>query len=78
MIGCLFSSHLLRTSIECAYCMVILLICLNVLLIFVVWSLSFVSSSFIEGMCVVVLAPAASTISGVTFHPLAMILLMSG
>ena len=43
-----------------------------------VGSLSFVSNSFIEGIWVVALAHAASTISGATFHPLAMTLLTSG
>ena len=50
MIGCLFSIRLLWINIECAYCMAIMLICLNVFLICDVGSLSFVSSSFIEGM----------------------------
>ena len=40
--------------------------------------LSFDSSSFIEGIWVMALAPAASTISGATFHHFAIILLMSG
>ena len=57
--------------------MAIMLICLNVLLIFVVGSLNLVSSAFIDGMCVVALAPAAITMSGATFQPLAMTLLMS-
>ena len=33
---------------------------------------------FIDGMCVVALAHAAKTISGATFHPLGVMLLMSG
>ena len=78
MIGCLFSSLRLWTCIECAYCVAIMLICLNVLLIFMIGSLSILFSLFIDGMCVVALAPAANTMSGVTFHPLAMMLLMSG
>ena len=32
-------------------------------------SLNFVSRSFIDGVCVVPLAPAAMTMSGSTFHP---------
>jgi hypothetical protein len=36
-----------------------------------------VSRFFIDGMCVVALAPATSTISGATFHPLVMMLLTS-
>jgi hypothetical protein len=80
VIGCLFSIRLLWASIMCAYCMVIRLICLNVFRICGGGSLSFVSSSFIKGMWVVALAPAASTytMSGAVFQPLAMILLMSG
>jgi ABC-type amino acid transport system permease subunit len=53
-------------------------ICLNVFMILVVGILSFDSSSFIEGIWIMALAPMASTISGATFHPFAMILLMSG
>ena len=40
--------------------------------------LSFVSKFFIEGMCVVALVHATSTMSGATFHPFVMMLLMSG
>jgi hypothetical protein len=40
--------------------------------------LSVVSSFFIDGMCVVPLAPATSTTGGATFQPLVMMLLMSG
>ena len=76
--GWLFSILHLWMSIECSYCVAIILICLNVCLICVVGSLSFVSSSVIDGMCVVALAPEASTMSGATFHPRALMLLMSG
>ena len=41
-------------------------------------SLSCVSSVFIEGIWVVALAPDASTMSGATFHPLVVRLLISG
>jgi hypothetical protein len=44
----------------------IMLICLNVLLIFIIGS--FISKLFIDGMCVVALAPATKTMSGATFH----------
>ena len=47
-----------------------MLICLNVFLIFRVGSLSFGSKSFIDKMCVMVIAFAAKTMSGATFHPL--------
>ena len=63
---------------ECAYCVAIMLICLNVSFIFVIGSLSVVSSFFIDGMCVVPLAFATSTMSGATFQPFAMMLSMSG
>ena len=63
---------------ECAYCVAIMLICLNVFFIFVIGSLSVVSSFFIDGMCVVPLAPASNTMSGATFQPFAMMLSMSG
>ena len=58
--------------------MAMMLICLNVFLIFMTGSLSFVSNFFIDGMCVVALAYAAKTISGATFHPLGVMVLMSG
>ena len=41
-------------------------------------SLSVVSKFFIDGMCVVALAPTINTMSGATCHPFEMILLMSG
>ena len=54
-------------------------ICLNnMLLIFVRGNFSFVCKSFINGICVVVLALAVMTISGATFHPLDVKLLLSG
>ena len=40
--------------------------------------LSIVSRFCIDGMCVVALAPATSTMSGATFQPLVIMLLMSG
>ena len=56
-----------------------MLICLTVFLfIFMTWSLSYVSKFFIDGMCVVALTPASRTISGATFHPFVVMLLMSG
>jgi hypothetical protein len=38
----------------------------------------FVSKLFIDGTCIMTLAPATRTISGATIHPLVVILLMSG
>ena len=40
--------------------------------------LNFSSKIFIEGVCVVDLAPAVMTISGSTFHPLLVMLSISG
>ena len=74
----MFSSLRLWTSIECAYCVAIMLICWNVFFIFMRGSLSVVSRFCIDGMCVVALAPATSTMSGATFQPLVIMLLMSG
>ena len=51
---------------DCAYCVAIMLICLNASLIFVIGSLSVVSIFFIDGICVVPLAPATNTMSGAT------------
>jgi hypothetical protein len=39
-------------------------------------SLSVVSRFFIDGTCVAALAPATNTMSGATFHPLVIMLLM--
>ena len=58
--------------------MAIILICWNVFFIFMRGNLSVVYRFFIDGMCVVALAPATSTMSGATFHSLVMMLLMSG
>jgi hypothetical protein len=77
LIDCQISSLHLWTRIECAYCMATMLICLNVIMISMARSLSFVSNLFIDGMCVMALAPAAKTMSG-TLHPLVMMLLTSG
>ena len=63
---------------ECAYCPAIMFICLNVFLIFAIRSLSFVSRLLIEGIFVVALARVARTIIGAMFHPLVVMLLMSG
>ena len=61
-----------------AYCVVVVLICLNVLLTFVTRFIHFVSKLFIDGICVVALVSATKTTSGVMFHPFIMMLLMSG
>ena len=71
--SCQFSSLCLWTSCR----VTIVLICLNILLIFITWGLSYVSKLFIDGMCVVALAPATKTMSRATFHPLVVMLLMN-
>ena len=53
LIVCRFSSLRLWTNMECAYCVAIMLICLNVFLIFVIGIVNVVSSFFIDGICVV-------------------------
>lgn len=54
MTGRRFSSLCLWISIACAYCVAFMLICLNVILIFMIGSLRFVFKIFINGMYVVV------------------------
>ena len=54
---------------KCVYCAVIVVICLNRLLIFVIGSFSIASKLFIDGMCVVAFAPATKTMNGATMHP---------
>ena len=49
-------------------CVAIVLICLNVLSIFVTWSFSLVSKLSINGMCVVTLTLATKAISGDMVH----------
>ena len=58
--------------------MAIMLISLNILLIFKIKSLSIFSSLFIHGMCVVALVLGTNTMSGATFHPCVIMLLLSG
>ena len=74
----LFSIRLLCKRMELAYCMAIVLISLNVWLIDVsgIWNIVYIC--FLEGMCVVPLAPAEMTISGSTFHPCCVMLSISG
>lgn len=72
-----FSSLHLWTSMECEYCVANVLICVNVLLIFVIGSFKFAPKLFIDGMCVLALVLATNTMSGITFYPLVVMLLMS-
>ena len=75
---CLISSLLLWTSVECVYYVAIVLICFDVILVFITGSFTLVSKLFIDGVCEVVLALVAKTMVGATFHPLVAMLLMSG
>ena len=57
-----------------AYFIAMVLIFLKVILMAGIGILNLSSSDFIDGMCVVALAPAVIIITGSTFHPLAVIL----
>ena len=78
LIVCRFSSLRSWTNMECAYCVAIMLICLNVFLILVIGSVNVVSSFSIDEISVVPLTPATSTMSGATFQPFLTMLFMSG
>ena len=61
-----------------AYFITIVLMFLKVFLMVGIGILKFFLRNFIDGMCVVALAPAVMIIRGSTFHPLATILAISG
>ena len=61
-----------------AYFIAIVLMFLKVFLMVGIGILNLLSSDFIDGMCVVALAPAVIIIRGSTFHPLASILSING
>ena len=61
-----------------AYLMAMLFMFLKVLLMVGIGILNLFSSAFIDGMCVVALAPEVIIIRGSTFHPLAVMLSISG
>ena len=63
-------------DIACYIAMV--LMSMKVCLIVSLGILSFSSKKFIEGVCVVALAPAVMTTSGSTFHPLLVMLSING
>ena len=63
---------------DIACCIAMVLISLKVCLIVFSSILNFSSKIFIEGMCVVALVPAVMTINGSTFHPLLVMLSISG
>ena len=64
--------------IDIACCIAMVLISLKVCLIVFSGILNFCSKIFIEGMCVVALALAVMTINDSTFHPLLVMLSISG
>lgn len=74
----LFSSILLWTSMKCTYCVAIVFICLNVLMLFVTRRFTLVSKHCIKSIFEVALALATKTMIGVAFHPLIAMLLTSG
>ena len=74
----LFSIFLLCSRIELAWCIAMVFISLNVCLIYVLGMLNLLTKCFIEGVCVVPLAPAVMTMSGSTFQPWLVMLLSSG
>ena len=64
--------------IDIACCIAMVLMSMKVCLIVSLGILSFSSKKFVEGVCVVALAPAVMTTSGSTFHPLLVMLSISG
>jgi hypothetical protein len=64
--------------IELAYCIAIVFISLNVWSILFLGILNVCSICFIDGACVVPLAPAVMTMSGSIFHPCWVMALISG
>ena len=76
--GSLFSSLLLCRIIDIASCIAMVLISLKVCLMVFSGILNFSSKIFIEGMCVVALAPTMMKIIDSTFHPLLVMWFMSG
>jgi hypothetical protein len=76
--GWWFSILLLCRRIDMAYLIAIVFMFLKVFLMIGIGILNLFSSDFIEGMCVVALAPTVIIIKGSTFHPLAAILSTNG
>ena len=74
----MFSNLLLCRIIDIACYIAMVIMSMKVYLIVSLGILNFSSKIFIEGVCVVALAPAAMTISGSTFHPLLVMLSISG
>lgn len=65
-------------SIDMACWIAMVLMLLKVFLMGFIGISNFSLRRVIDGMCVVALAPVVMTMSGSTFHPLAMMLLISG
>jgi hypothetical protein len=76
--GWCFSILLLWRRIDMAYFIAIVLMFSKVFLMVGIGILNLFSSDFIDGMCVVALAPAVIIIRGSTFQPLATILSING
>ena len=76
--GSLFSIFLLCRIMDMAYWMAMMLISSNVYLMLTLRILNVVSILSIEGVCVAALALAVMTINKSTFHPLLIILSISG
>jgi hypothetical protein len=76
--GWWFSILLLWSRIDMAYFIAIVLMFLNVFLMVGICILNLFSRDFIDGMCVLALAPAMIMIRGSTFQPLAAILSVHG
>ena len=76
--GSLFSILLLCRIMDIAHCMAMILISSNVYLMLSLGILNVVSILSIEGVCVATLAPAMMMISESTFHPMLIILSISG
>ena len=76
--GSLFSSLLFSRIIDIACCIAMVLISVMICLIVFSGILNFSSKIFIKGMCVVALTHAVMTISDSTFHPLLVMLSISG
>jgi hypothetical protein len=76
--NCWFSNLCLWTSRECAYCVAIMLICLELCILYLCNREFFlISRLFIDAMCMVALPSDVKIMSGATFHPLVLMLVMS-
>ena len=74
----MFLISFLCRIIDIACCIAMVLMSMKVCLIVSLGILSFSSKKFIEGVCVVALTPAVMITSDSTFHPLLVMLSISG